>query len=228
MGNETFWFSQLINQNIWLAVIMTFVVGLVSSFSPCTLSTISLVIGYVNGASSNDKRKAFIYSLSFCIGLVVVFTMLGIASATLGWIMTGAGKWWYIVLSIIMLGIGLQLLGVININPMTCRVPNIGKGLTGAFIFGILGGFLASPCATPVLAAILAFVSGQGNILLGALLLISYSLGHCIVVMASGVFVGVIKELSTSNRANKVGEVLKIVLGGLILLIGLYMFYIGI
>jgi hypothetical protein len=36
--------------------------------------------------------------------------------------MIGAGKWWYIIL-IIMLIMALQMLGIFNIMPQTCRVP---------------------------------------------------------------------------------------------------------
>jgi Cytochrome c biogenesis protein len=87
---------------------MLLVAGIVSSFSHCVLSTIPLVVGYVGGYAGKDKKLAFKYSLFFCIGLVITFTVFGALSAILGRLMTGTGKWWYIVLGIIMLIAGLQ------------------------------------------------------------------------------------------------------------------------
>lgn len=127
-------FSQVLSQNIWLAFVMALAAGLVSSFSPCVLSSIPLVIGYVGGYAGDNKKRAFKYSLFFCFGLAATFTALGAASALLGRLMTGAGKWWYIILGLIMLIMAFQMLGIFNIMPQTCKVPNKRKGLLGNVI----------------------------------------------------------------------------------------------
>jgi len=220
-------FSQILSQNIWLAFVMALIAGIISSFSPCVLSAIPLIIGYVGGYAGNDKKRAFTYSLIFCIGLALTFTALGAASAVLGRLMTGVGSWWYIVLGIIMLGVGLQLIGVLDIMPKACNIPSKRKGLIGAFILGIVGGVLSSPCATPVLIAILAFVAGQGNIALGIALLLFYSIGHCALLLIAGTSVGFVQKLAASPETEKWGRVFKILLGVIVILIGLYLFYLG-
>jgi len=221
-------FAQILSQNIWLAFVMALIAGIISSFSPCVLSTIPLVIGYVGGYAGNDKKRAFKYSLTFCIGLALTFTALGAASAVLGRLMSGIGSWWYIILGIIMLTVGLQLLGIINIMPQACNVPSQRKGLIGAFVLGILGGVLSSPCATPVLIAILAFVAGQGNIVLGIALLAIYAVGHCTLLIIAGTSVGFVQMLADSPETEKWGRVLKMLFGITVILIGLYLFYVGI
>ena len=92
-------FGQVLANNTWLAFIMALVAGIISSFSPCVLSSIPLVIGYVGDYAGDDKKRAFKYSLFFCFGLAATFTALGAASALLGRLMTGAGKWWYIIMA---------------------------------------------------------------------------------------------------------------------------------
>lgn len=220
-------FTRILSQNIWLAFVMALIAGLISSFSPCVLSTIPLVIGYVGGYAGDDKKRAFKYSLLFCVGLAMTFTALGAASAMLGRLMTGAGKWWYVVLGIIMLAVGLQMLGIFNFTPRTCNVPGKRKGFLGAFILGIIGGILSSPCATPVLAAILAFVAGQANIVLGVLLLAVYSIGHCALILIAGTSVGFVQKLASNPYTERWGKVLKILFGLLAILLALYLFYIG-
>ena len=141
--------------------------------------------------------------------------------------MMGTGKWWYVVLGVIMLFVGLQMLGILNIMPQKCHIPSKRKGMLGAFFLGILGGVLSSPCATPVLAAILAFVAGQANIVLGVLLLLMYAVGHCALLLIAGTSVGFVQRLAASPDTEKVGNILKFVFGMLVILLAFYLFYIG-
>lgn len=220
-------FSAFLSDNIWLAVITAFLAGIVSSFSPCVLSTIPLIVGYVGGYAGKDKKLAYRYSLIFCLGIIITFVLLGIASALLGKLFTGAGRWWYIILGAIMLLVGLQLIGVIEFGNNSCRVPNRRKGIAGAFFLGILGGILSSPCSTPILAAILAFVASKGNILLGVIMLFLYSLGHCILVFMAGTSIGLVENISNSDKTKRIGRILKLVLAGIIFIAGFYLLYLG-
>lgn len=220
-------FGQVLSQNIWLACVMALIAGIISSFSPCVLSAIPLVIGYVGGYAGNDKKRAFRYSLFFCIGLALTFTVLGAFSAILGRLMTAAGKWWYLVLGTIMVLVAFQMFGIFNLTPQTCAVPSKRKGLIGAFFLGIVGGVLSSPCATPILAAILAFVAGQGNIALGVALLAIYAIGHCALILIAGTSVGFVQKLADNPNTERLGKVLKIIFGILVLSLAMYLFYIG-
>ncbi len=109
------YFNSVISNNIFLAIILSFFAGVVASFSPCTLSSIPLLIGYVQGSEVKDNKKAFKYSLIFSIGLGITFTIIGLLTALIGKAFLGAGKFWYIILAFIMIGSGLQVLDVINL-----------------------------------------------------------------------------------------------------------------
>lgn len=220
-------FSTFLSNNVWFALITAFLAGIVSSFSPCVLSTIPLIVGYVGGYAKKDKKLAYWYSLIFCLGIIITFTLLGVASALLGRLFTGAGRWWYIILGIIMLIVGLQLIGVIEIGNNSCKVPNKRKGIAGAFFLGILGGVLSSPCSTPILAAILAYVASKGNILLGVLMLMLYSIGHCILIFMAGTSIGLVEEISSSRKTIFIGKILKIILAIVIFVAGFYLLYLG-
>jgi len=122
----------------------------------------------------------------------------------------------------------LQTWGIVEIIPSSYLISrNKRKGFLGALIAGILGGIFSSPCATPVLIALLAIVAGKGSILWGILLLLLYSIGHGILAIAAGMSVGLVQRLSSHPHYARIGAILKIVLGTLILLIGFYMFYLG-
>ena len=91
----------------------------------------------------------------------------------------------------------------------------------------ILGGIFSSPCATPVLIALLALVASQGKLLWGVLLLLLYSAGHSILVLIAGTSIGFVKKLTSSKKYGRASKIIKIVLGSLILLLAFYMFYLG-
>lgn len=220
-------FSSIISSNVYLALGLSFIAGIVSSFSPCVLSSIPLVVGYVGESGAKDKSTAFKYSLFFSIGVAMTFTIIGVIVASIGHFINLTGTWWYLILGAIMLFVGLRLLGVIGEGTSSCKVPNKKRGLFGAFFLGILGGGLSSPCATPVMAAILAYVAQQGSIVIGALMLLLYSIGHSILILIVGTSVGFAQQLSTSSKTKTIGNIMKIILGIIALLIGLYLFYLG-
>lgn len=224
------WLSQIVRQiggSLPLALAAALLGGLMSAFSPCVLATVPLIVGYVGGVAGKDRRRAFLYSLLFCFGLIITFTVLGGLSAYLGRLLTGLGRAWYVLLAAVMFFAALQLLGVIRMD-LACRVPQVHRGMMGAFVLGLLAGVISSPCATPVLAAILAIVAGKADVLLGAALLAVYALGHSTLLLVAGTSVGFARQMTASPRTERIGKILKGILGVLALLVGLYLFYLGI
>jgi cytochrome c biogenesis protein CcdA len=220
--------AAVISESFWLAPLLALLAGVLTSFMPCSLSTIPLVIGYVGGYAGNDVKKAFRYSLVFCLGSAITFTALGTAASLLGSLLRGGGNWWYIVLGVLMVLMALQTWEIITIIPQSGAVSkNTKKGYIGAALTGLLAGLFASPCATPVLVVLLAIVAGSGSILWGVVLLLLYSVGHSILVLVAGTSVGFVRRVTASEKFGRFNQVLKIVLGTLILMLGLYMFYLG-
>ena len=220
--------SKLITETAWLAPILALVAGILASFTPCSLSSIPLVIGYVGGTGQKDTKRAFRLSLVFVLGSAVTFTLLGVIASTAGRLMGTSASWWYLLLGVLMILMALQTWGVFEIIPSSYLISkNTKRGYAGAFIAGILGGIFSSPCSTPVLIALLAIVAGKGSIVWGILLLLIYSAGHGILAVVAGTSVGFVQKLSASEKYGKASTILKIVMGSAILLIGFYMFYLG-
>ena len=226
------YFNISISNNIFLAIILSFFAGVVASFSPCTLSSIPLLIGYVQGSEVKDNKKAFKCSLIFSIGLGITFTVIGLLTALIGKAFLGAGKFWYIILAFIMIGSGLQVLDVINLfgdKKDACKITKKRReGILDVFFLGILSGILASPCATPIMAAIIAFIAASGNLVIGMIMLLMYSLGHSVLIILAGTSFGLVEKIAYSENGKKIGRVLKNILGTIIILVGLYLFYLGV
>ncbi|QSV47230.1 cytochrome c biogenesis CcdA family protein [Geobacter benzoatilyticus] len=183
-----------------LAFGAVFLGGVLSSASPCVLATIPLVVGFVGGYAEGSRKKAFIYSLAFIIGLSITFTMFGAAAALLGTMFGTVGGWWYLAVGCVAVAMGLQMLGFYEL-----RLPDLPQfkpkrgGIVGALLLGLFFGVASSPCATPVLVVILSFAALKGNILYGTLLLFTYALGHCLLMLAAGTFTGFVEAFAASR-----------------------------
>jgi cytochrome c biogenesis protein CcdA len=206
-----------------LAFISVFIGGLISAASPCVLAAIPLIIGYVGGYSEGNKKKAALYSLVFIIGLSSTFTLLGAAASVMGQFLGFMGRWLYIGLAVIAILMGLQLMGIFSM-PLPFQKTRVikTKGLLGAFLLGMLTGTVSSPCATPVLAVILTYVSTQGDILYGGSLLFVYALGHCALVFAAGLSVGITESIIGSKGVKKFSLYSKKISGTILVIIGIY------
>ncbi len=218
----------IINNHLWFAPILAFIAGVLTSFTPCSLSSVPLVIGYVGGYAGEDVKKAVRYSLVFSLGSAITFTALGAVAALMGQLVQGIGSWWFIFLGVLMVLMALQIWELyIFIPQSTALSKNTKKGYLGAGIAGILAGLFASPCATPVLVVLLALVAEQGSLIWGILLLFLYSIGHSCIIVLAGSSLGFVRKMSSSEQYGKYTQISKIIMGLLVLLLAFYMFYLG-
>jgi thiol:disulfide interchange protein DsbD len=70
-----------------------------------------------------------------------------------------------------------------------------GGGFFGIYILGLVAGLVTGPCTAAVLAAILAFVATRQNVIYGAALLFTFSLGMSVLLILIGTFAGVLVAL---------------------------------
>lgn len=220
--------SDLLRETTWLAPLLAFVAGMLTSFMPCSLAGIPLVIGYVGGTGFNNTKRAFLLSMTFVLGNAITFTVLGVLAVLAGRLIGNFSSWWFIFLGVLMVLMALQTWGVFEFIPSSSLARFSKKtGYLGALLAGVLGGAFSSPCATPVLVALIAIVAGGANLAWGILLLFLYSLGHGVLAVIAGTSVGFVQKITSSDRYFSWSNTIKIVLGALILLIGFYMFYLG-
>lgn len=220
--------STMIENTVWLAPFVALLAGVLTSLTPCALSSVPLVIGYVGGAGGSDTKRSFRLSLTFASGMAVTFTALGTAASLLGKLMGTSSTWWCLVLGVLMVLMALQTFEIYSFIPSTYLISkNTKKGYIGAFLAGVLGGIFSSPCATPVLVVLLGLVARSGNVVWGILLLLLYSVGHSVLVLIAGTSIGFVKKLTANEKYGVFSKYLKYIMGTAILFIGFYMFYLG-
>ncbi|MDD3580496.1 MAG: cytochrome c biogenesis protein CcdA [Desulfobacca sp.] len=215
--------GQVLQTRPVLAYGASYLGGVIATASPCILASIPLVIGFVGGYAGSSKKQAFIYSLTFVVGLALVMSVLGAMAALMGTMFGSVGTYWYFVVAAILMIMGLQLAGVINlrIGGASPKFLPQRTGLIGALILGMLFGLVLSPCASPVLAVILTLAAVQGHVAYGSTLLFAYALGQGTLVILAGTFTGVLESFLQSQGA-RFSTYLQKAAGGLIFLAGLY------
>ncbi len=221
--------SHALSENPFLAYLGVFLGGIFSSSSPCVLATIPLVIGYVGGYSEGDRRKAFLYSLTFILGLSITFTILGAIASIVGGLFGIISRTWYFIVGGIAVVIGLHLIGLFEWNlPIPVHLQPKKRGILGAFLLGLFFGIVSSPCATPVLVLILTFVATKGEVVYGTSLLFIYALGHCALIFLAGAATGFVENFVKSKGISNVTAWGKRVGGSIVIFAGIYLFYLGI
>jgi cytochrome c-type biogenesis protein len=185
-----------------LAVI--FLAGLLTSLTPCMLSMLPITIGYIGGYQTKGRWQAVIQSSWFSLGLATTLAALGIVAASLGRVYGQLGVGLPILVSAIAIIMGLNLLEVLPL-----RFPSLGAtdwitdefpvGLR-SYLLGLTFGLVASPCSTPVLATLLAWVASTQDLLLGGGLLLAYTGGYVTPLIVAGTFTASIKKLLEVRR----------------------------
>ncbi len=207
---------------------LVFLAGVVSSASPCALATVPLVVGYVGGHAGDSKPRAFLYSLAFVLGLATTFTALGAAAALLGQLLGNIGGPWFVALGLLAAVMGLQLMGWLPWRmPSGLNWQPKVAGPLGALLLGGVFGVVSSPCATPVLVALLGLVATQGEVAYGISLLFVYALGHCLLMLAAGTFTGLVSAWAKSRGLMAFSARLKQALGLLLLATGGYLVWLA-
>ena len=211
----------------YLFLVISFLGGVLASLSPCSLSVLPIVVGYVGGYSEESGFKTFLQLLSFVLGLSAVLTVIGIICALGGraFVSIGGAYWVLIVASVILL-FGLNLLGVIQFN-LPVIVKQMPKGDAHSlfiypFILGALFALAATPCSTPILVGIMSFASLSANLVYAALMLFMFSLGQGLIIILAGVFTSFVKKVRVFSG---VSEVFLKIMGVLLVISAFYIYF---
>ena len=204
-----------------------FVAGILSSLSPCNLGLLPLIIAYIGGYSKEGNKKLFLQMLSFSLGLSFVLSIICVICAFTGRAFSGVSSPILIlVLASIFVLMGLNLVGILEINyPVLIKKIPQNKA-NGYFVFPFLIGCVfalaSSPCATPILASLLALATVSKNMLLSLSLFFLFALGQCLVIILFALFTSVLKNAQKFARFSSI--LMKI--SGIILIgAGIYIYY---
>jgi cytochrome c biogenesis protein CcdA len=219
--------GEYIHASPLLALVAVFVGGMLTASNPCVLAMVPLMMSFVAGDRPEGRSlgRAFLLSLTFVAGLAVTFTALGMIAALAGRMYGEVSSLWNWMVAAVSLLMGLHLMGV-----LTVPIPSLGgrlapktRGLLGAFLLGLLFGVVSAPCAAPILVVLLTYLAGSGaSVTWGGVLLLTYALGHSVLILAAGTSMGAARALLENKKATQLLTRLRQAAGATIILVGVY------
>ncbi len=180
-----------------LTLIIIFAGGLLTSLGPCSLSLLPVTVAYLGGF--NKEQNPFLKSLIFCSGIVLSLVILGSLSGLLGKVYGQIPSAIGFLVPSIMVLMGLNLLGILqirfpngpDIDAWKEKIPAPLMPITAGITFGLA----SSPCTTPVLAILLAWIAKNGNPTSGVILLACFGFGQVIPLLLAGTTAAAIPKL---------------------------------
>ncbi|MFN9621777.1 MAG: cytochrome c biogenesis CcdA family protein [Cyanobacteriota bacterium] len=178
---------------------LVFLGGLLTSFGPCSLSLLPVTLAYLAGFGSSPALPAtpaaplalpWRRSLSFSGGIVTSLVLLGFSSSLLGRLYGQIPEGVSVVVAAVAVLMGLQLLGLLPLRlpagpdpeQWRRRVPAPLAPLAAGLAFGLA----STPCTTPVLAVLLAWMAQAGRPVAGMLLLTCFGAGQVLPLLLAG------------------------------------------
>ena len=196
--------------------------------SPCHLSSIPLIVGFIDEQGRTSPKRAFYTASLFSLGIMISIGTIGIITAAAGRMMGDVGRYGNYFLAAIFFIVGLHLVGII---PTPWSGPgNVGlkkKGLLAAFILGAVFGIALGPCTFAYMAPMLSitFQLAATKIWYGMMLLLAYAIGHCSIIVLAGTFTESVQSYLNWNERSIGPKLVKIICGLLVMAGGIYLIY---
>lgn len=203
--------------------LLVFVEGVMTFISPCLLPMLPIYISYFVGQSEKSStRKTITNALGFILGFTLIFVVLGAFAGTIGEILASHRNMVNIFSGSVMIIFGLNFIGVLNISFIntTYQVNSntVDLNFLSAILFGIVFSISWTPCIGVFLGSALMLAEQTGTMLQGILMLLSFSLGLAIPLLASVILIDRLKSTFDLIKSNY--RLINIVSGGLLIIVG--------
>ena len=180
--------SLIKNSNLWMVMFTFYFAGILLSFTPCVLPMIPILSGILAGEGKNiSASRGFTLAFSYVMGMALVYTAAGIASALIGIQLQAFfnAPWVIIIFTSLFVLFALAMFDVINIELPTSlqtQLSNLNSKFSygtyaGTFFIGAISSLIVTACVAPPLIASLIVISETGDIYRGGMALFSMSIG---------------------------------------------------
>ena len=206
-----------------MTLIIVFIQGLISFFSPCVFPLIPVYMSYLTGQKEANRKQILLYTFFFVLGISFTFFLLGLGFTALGQFFSKNQTLIARISGLIMIGFGLYQLGIFGRSNAIeqehrFRFARKEMNVVSAFILGFTFSFAWTPCVGPTLTSVLLMTGTAKTMMAGLGLIGVYVLGFIIPFMVLGFFTSKVLDWIRSHRGIvkytvKIGAVLMIVMG---------------
>jgi len=219
--------SELLYQKIWFAVLSSFSWGILSILlSPCHLSSIPLIVGFLNSQGLTNLKRTFLLSLIFALGILITIAIIGIITLSLGRLMGDVGSIGNYIVAVVFFIVGLYLLDLLKLPWDGAHLKQTkSRSYLAALLLGLIFGIGLGPCTFAFMAPVLGvvFEVSKTDLILSISLLTAFAIGHCLVIVLAGTFSQKVQQYLNWTENTKASIYVKRICGVLVILGGIYM-----
>lgn len=202
---------------------ISFLEGIITFISPCLLPMLPVYVSYFAGGGERTGKKTLLGASGFVLGFTAVFVAMGALAGSLGAFLREYKLWVDLVGGIIVIGFGLNYLGVLKLNFFRGFTGGVrgDMGFFSALLFGIVFSVGWTPCVGAFLGSALMLASQQGHVLEGMGMLLCYSLGLGVPFLLSALLIDRLKTAFDWIKRNY--KLVNVICGSLLILVGILM-----
>ncbi|SAK76216.1 protein-disulfide reductase [Caballeronia catudaia] len=193
--------SMLEGGGFFTVVGLYFLAGMVLSLLPCSYPMIPILSAIIVGEGARVTRtRGFALSVSYVIGMALVYTALGIAAALIG---QSLGAWLQNPWVLGAFGVLLAAFAITLVSGADIALPErwqsgvnevsqkrSGGKFAAVAVMGALSALVVGACMTAPLFAVLAFIAHTGNAVLGGAALFAMGIGLGVPLLVIGLGAG--------------------------------------
>ena len=113
------WFADALQGgNLWLALLLAFVAGILTSLTPCVYPMIPITISYVSGRAEGRRLNGFLISLVLVLGIAITYSVLGVVAGATGALFGAITQHPVVqgIVFVVLVAMGLSMLGAFEIG----------------------------------------------------------------------------------------------------------------
>jgi cytochrome c biogenesis protein CcdA len=186
------------------SLIAAFVAGVAALFAPCCVTV--LLPAYF-ASIFQEKRKVFLMTFIFFLGILTVFLPLGLGFSVLGQVFASYHRTIFIVAGVFFLILGALLVAGKRMSLPFKGHPSLAKhNVWGIYVLGIFSG-VATTCCAPVLAGVFALSILPGSLIWGGIYTLAYVLGMVLPLFILAAF---LDKANFTKRLMKTGAMVRL------------------
>ncbi len=219
--------NALASRNLALIGALFFGLGILLTFTPCVLPMVPILSSIVVGEHVT-RGRAFLVSLSYVLGMAVVYTTVGVAAGLAGEGLAAALQtpWVLGAFAALMVALAMSMFGMYELQMPQRWQARLTESsnrrqsgqFVGAALMGAISALIVGPCVTAPLAGALAYIAQTGDAITGGAALMAMALGMGVPLMLVGMGAG-----NLLPRAGKWMEATKRFFGFLLLGVAIWM-----
>ena len=152
------------SQDLGRFLLIAFGAGLAAIFTPCVFPMIPFTVSYFLKRQTTRQREGIMQALVFCLGIVVLFTGLGLIVKALagpfGVVQLGNSPWVNAFVAIVFIVFGLSLLGAYELTLPSGLLTKMDRasqrgGYGGTLLMGLTFTLTSFACIGPIVGPLL-------------------------------------------------------------------------